>query len=95
MRGRPRLGIRTERPEETQQAAAGQADLGARAEQLAAELGTTADELLAEAVELGRRRCTAGAVTLRQLAALVAAEVGCTPGDGVEEVERLAAGARG
>lgn len=85
MRGQPSVWRRTQRLAVVRQ----RADVFALAQHLAAELGITAEDLLAEARALQRRMQAAGAVTRDQQLAFVATEGGISKDELRAELARV------
>lgn len=90
MRGQASVWVRARRLE-VSAATTTPADLRATAERIAAEIGTTPDEVLAEAGALAGRCRAAGATTPRAMVELAAAEHGLDPGAVWAEAARIAA----
>ena len=68
------------------------ADLRRLAEEVAAESGVGADELLADALAFAGRCAAAGATTAAEQCRLMAAELGLDPAEVLAEAEAMMAG---
>ena len=68
------------------------AEVRRAAEEVAAELGLDADELLADARAFAERCAAAGATTVAEQCRLVAAELGLDPAEVQAGIEVMAAG---